>query len=152
MASAVERLDIMERPSARRYSRPVGLILALMVITLIGSLLVLMQTGRVTAQSHEVQRLQQLKTHWQQRNAQLAAEIAVLSALDRVQSEATTRLRMTPATRHVFVPVAPSQPTPATATSSPSVTQPVADRGAPPPPSATPVSDPAALGPPLGEI
>lgn len=149
MAGAVERLDIMKRPSARRYGRPVSLILALMAITLIGSLLVLMQTGRVTAQSHEVQRLQELKTHWQQRNAQLAAEIAVLSSLDRVQPEATTRLHMTPATLHVFVTIAPPQPTAAPPSSS--TAHPPADRAAPPSAPVAPTIAPASLGPPLGE-
>ena len=85
--------------------RLVTLVLTLTALAIMGSLLLLMQTARVAALSHEVRQLHQAKEDWHQRNAQLEAEIASLASLQRIEKEARDHLGMVPAENHFYVPV-----------------------------------------------
>lgn len=88
-----------------QHGRLVTLVLTLAAMAIMGSLLLLMQTARVAALSHEVRQLRYTKEDWQRHNAQLEAEIAALASLDRVEQEARGSLGMVPATSHFFVTV-----------------------------------------------
>lgn len=103
---------------ARRLPRRTGLT-ALLPTTIafvsLASLLLLVQTSRVTSTGYDIERLQEVREEWKQKNYQLEYEIATIKSLDRIEREATTRLNMTPATQPVYVKVdLPSQakPTP----------------------------------------
>ncbi|MBI2303668.1 MAG: hypothetical protein HYU86_02845 [Chloroflexi bacterium] len=68
-----------------------------------GILLLLFQTSHLTSTGYEVQRLEAEKRDWQRRNYQLEAEIGRLQSLERIQNEATQRLKMVPATQYLYV-------------------------------------------------
>jgi hypothetical protein len=81
----------------------------------LASLLLLVQTSRVASAGYDIERLEEIREDWKQKNYQLEYEIATFKALDRIEQEAVTRLNMIPATQHVYIKVdLPSQakPTP----------------------------------------
>jgi len=96
------------QPAAR--ADIVSVLLMLVGIISLASLLLLIQTSRVATAGYDLQRLEEIKSGWQQRNYQLESEIAALQALDRIEQAAKTRLKMLPATQYVYVTVGkPSQ-------------------------------------------
>lgn len=105
MAGAWQDIAASGWRRANQQSHLVTLVLTLAAMAIMGSLLLLMQTARVAALSHEVRQLHQTKEDWQRRNAQLTAEIAALASLNRIEQEARSRLGMVPATSHFFVTV-----------------------------------------------
>ena len=76
----------------------------------LASLLLLVQTSRVASAGYDIERLQEIREEWKQKNYQLEYETAALKSLDRIEREATIRLKMVPATQHVYLKVdLPSQ-------------------------------------------
>ncbi len=76
----------------------------------LASLLLLVQTSLVTSTGYDIERLQEIRDDWKQKNYQLGYEIDSLKALPRIEQEAINRLGMVPATQHVYVKVdVPSQ-------------------------------------------
>ncbi|OGO03571.1 MAG: hypothetical protein A2Y60_01465 [Chloroflexi bacterium RBG_13_54_9] len=76
----------------------------------LASLLLLVQTSRVTSAGYDIERLQEIREEWKQKNYQLEYEIDALKALPRIEQEAVTRLNMTSATQYVYLKVdMPSQ-------------------------------------------
>lgn len=75
------------------------------------SLLLLVQISGVAAMAYEVQRLEDLRTYWQESNYRAEAEVARLQSLNRIEEEATTRLKMVPAKEPI--PVLAARPLPA---------------------------------------
>ena len=98
---------------ARRLPRRSGLTAILPTIVAfisLSSLLLLVQTSRVTSAGYDIERLQEIREEWKQKNYQLEYEIATLEGLDRIEREAVTRLNMIPATQQVYLNVdLPSQ-------------------------------------------
>jgi len=80
-------------------------LLILVGIISLASLLLLIQTSRVATAGYDLQRLEEIKNSWAQRNYQLQTEIAALQALDRVEQEAKARLKMVPATQYMYIAV-----------------------------------------------
>lgn len=70
------------------------------------SLLLLVQISGVASMAYEVQRLEDLRTYWQETNYRAEAEMARLQSLGRIQEEATGRLKMVPAKDPVPVLIA----------------------------------------------
>ena len=106
----LNRLTIGDR--AQRLPQHSGLV-ALLPTTIafvsLASLLLLVQTSLVTSTGYDIERLQETRDDWKQKNYQLEYEIAALKSLDRIEREAV-RLNMVPATQHVYVEVnLPSQ-------------------------------------------
>ncbi len=89
-----------------------ALLTAATAIISLASLLVLVQTSRVATTGYDIQRLETIKEEWKQKNYQLEAEIATLQSLENIERQAKTKLKMVPATNHVYVEV--KQPSPAT--------------------------------------
>lgn len=77
---------------------------ALVVVGLV-SLLYLAQTSVVAGTGYDVKGLENQKAQWQIKNEQLRMKIAQLRALERVETEAASRLKMGPPTKVIFVPV-----------------------------------------------
>ncbi len=76
----------------------------------LASLLLLVQTSRVTSAGYDIERLQEIREEWRQKSYQLEYEIDELKALPRIEQEATKRLGMVPATQYVYLKVdMPSQ-------------------------------------------
>ncbi|MCL6647023.1 MAG: hypothetical protein K6U89_01640 [Chloroflexi bacterium] len=84
-------------PSRRLLGRrlPILLMLAATVVSVVSALL-LIQTSGVAAIGYDIQRLEETRDHWRRLNAQLEYENARLKALDRIEREARTRLKMQP--------------------------------------------------------
>lgn len=106
----LNRFTIGDR--ARRLPQHSGLT-ALLPTTIacvsLASLLLLVQTSLVTSTGYDIERLQEIRDDWKQKNYQLEYEIAAFKSLDRIEREAV-RLNMAPATQHVYIKVdVPSQ-------------------------------------------
>jgi cell division protein FtsL len=69
------------------------------------SLLYLRQTNDLASVGYDVAALQQQQLLWQMRNEQLQLQVEQLQSLDRVDQVASSRLRLGPPTREVFVTV-----------------------------------------------
>ncbi len=63
------------------------------------------QFSRLTSTGYEIDSLRRQRTAMQAENHELAAEVASLSSLARVDWEARTRLMMEPATRRLYIEV-----------------------------------------------
>jgi hypothetical protein len=76
-------------------------------IALVGmvSLLLLVQISGVAATAYKVQRLEALRTYWQEANYQAEKEIARLQSLDRIEQEAKGRLKMVAAKNPLYITV-----------------------------------------------
>ena len=98
---------------ARGLARPRSLLsllpTAAAVLGLV-SLLLSVQTSRVTTSGYDIRRLEQVRQEWRDRNHVLEAEISSLKSLDRVEREAKEVLKMVPATRYIYVVVEEAAP------------------------------------------
>ncbi|MBI2865038.1 MAG: hypothetical protein HYX94_10810 [Chloroflexi bacterium] len=106
-AVTVAREEASPSLEGPRRALPAILPVAMAIVSSV-SLLLLVQTSGMTTTGYEVKRLEQEREDWQQANYQLAAEVAYLKSLPRIEKEATSRLRMVPATDYLFVSVAKS--------------------------------------------
>lgn len=79
----------------RSPSLPVILTAASLVIGL-AALLPLVQSSGATTISGNIQALEQQKADWQARLRELELDVATLGSLDRIEQEATSRLKMGP--------------------------------------------------------
>ena len=96
------------KTKVQKLAQPGSMLLLLPIavaIISLASLLLVVQTSRVTATGYYIQRLKQDKESWLQKNYQLEAEVAALQSLDRIEREATTKLKMVPASHYVFIEV-----------------------------------------------
>ena len=78
----------------------------------LAALIPLIQSSLATTTNSNVQRLEQEQIDWEARLHELELDVATLGSLDRIESEATSRLHMTPPkeTRYITVDVpAPEQ-------------------------------------------
>jgi len=94
----------MERTATREKARPLiglgGVLAALPLVAAIvclGTLLLLLQTSRITSAGYGNQRLQQQRDALLYENDQLEAETGALRSLERIEHEARARLGMAPA-------------------------------------------------------
>ncbi len=74
-----------------------GLVNTCVAIVAMTTLMLLVQISGVASMAYEVQRLEDLRTYWQESNYRAETEIARLQSLPRIEEEATTRLKMVPA-------------------------------------------------------
>lgn len=61
------------------------------------SLLLMVQISGVASMAYEVQRLEDSRLYWQEANYRAETDIARLQSLERIEEEATARLKMVPA-------------------------------------------------------
>jgi len=76
----------------------------------LASLLLLVQTSRVTSAGYDIGRLEKTREEWKQRIYQLESEIADLQSLEHIKEIAITELGMIPTPEYVYIPLdEPSQ-------------------------------------------
>lgn len=76
----------------------------------LASLLLLVQTSRVTSAGYDIGRLEKTREEWKQRIYQLESEIADLQSLEHIKYIAENELGMVPATQHFYIEIdEPSQ-------------------------------------------
>jgi cell division protein FtsL len=83
---------------------PAVFVIALLAIGLI-SMLYLSQASAVATAGYDIKRLEDQKAQWQIKNAQLSMRIAQLRSLERIDTEARSRLKMGPPTKVLYLPV-----------------------------------------------
>jgi cell division protein FtsL len=96
----------------QEFSSPLALTVAAVTVGL-AALLALMQSSDATTTSARVQRLQDQLADWEARTQELQVEVATLGGLERIEREATERLKMVPATETIYVTVDEPGPEPA---------------------------------------
>ena len=114
-----------ERPAPRAKGRPLAmpvvLTIALVTVGLAG-LLPLLQNSRAVSTDYSIRQLEHQRNDWEARIHELAADIASLAALDRVEKEARERLHMEAPEDTLYVTVDVASPE----------SQPIPDRFLPP--------------------
>ena len=97
--------DLLRSPNL-----PVLLIAAAVVVGL-AALLPLVQSSEATSRAGTVHQLEQEKADWQARLRELELDVATLGSLNRIEQEATKRLKMGPPkeVHYISVDVAPPQ-------------------------------------------
>ena len=94
--------------------RGLALVIAALALAALVSLLYLNQTSELAATTYDIADLQSQQARWELRNEQLRFEIARAQSLDRIDREATIRLKLGPPRRTIFVqaprPVVPAPP------------------------------------------
>ena len=108
-AASVKAPDL-PRSSARLGAAVVGLA----GVVALGTILVLGQTSMVATAGYNVERLQEQTALLERRNDELAAEVAALRSLDRIEREARSRLNMVTPTSYLYITVDASPSGPAT--------------------------------------
>ena len=112
-------MSAIDRPAARS-SVPLAdhhtggprklFLLAFVALPLLG-LLQVNQVGDATSTGYNISRLEVERQDWSAQVRQLEAEVAALTALDRVEREARNRLGLVPAAERIYleVPVSPPE-------------------------------------------
>ena len=93
----------------RSPSMPVLLALALAAIG-IAALLPLLQSSWATTTNGHIHELEREKVDWQARVQELEASTAALSSLDRIEKEATDRLKMVYPAKTIYITVPAQAP------------------------------------------
>lgn len=83
-------------------SLPVILIFAAMIVG-VAALLPLVQSSGATSTAGDIRALEQAKTDWRARVRALELEVAGLGSLNRIEQEATQRLKMAPPKETHFI-------------------------------------------------
>jgi cell division protein FtsL len=92
-------------------SLPVVLILAAVIIG-VAALLPLVQSSGATSTEGDIRRLEQQNTDWRARVRALELEVAGLGSLNRIEQEATQRLKMAPPKQTEYIRVDAPGPEP----------------------------------------
>ena len=92
-------------------SLPIILILAAMIVG-VAALLPLVQSSGATSTAGDIRALEQAKTDWRARVRALELEVAGLGSLNRIEQEATQRLKMTPPKETHFIRIDVPAPEP----------------------------------------
>jgi len=95
----------------RSPSLPVILILAAMIVG-VAALLPLVQSSGATSTAGDIRALEQAKTDWRARVRALELEVAGLGSLNRIEQEATQRLKMAPPKETHFIRIDVPAPEP----------------------------------------
>ncbi len=115
-------MSAIDRPAARPPSAAAprrlspawagrrGLLLAFTALALLG-LLQVSQAGDATSTGYAIRRLERERQEWAAQVRQLEAEVAALTALERVEREARSRLGLVPAKERIYLeaPVPPPE-------------------------------------------
>jgi hypothetical protein len=96
------RVQAEEAVEARLSRR---LLVGAFIVVGLAGLLPVLQTSYATERGASIRALEQRRTELQAQLHDQEAEIAALTATDRVQREAESRLHMEPATRILYVPI-----------------------------------------------